>query len=416
LARPYAFLLLSCLASCKGCDAPDPQAKDAAVVAAPPSASSSVAAIDAAPPVASADAATAESFDGGDVDAGASACRLAYGPAEMPFRGTAAMITTPSELRLVANDNGKPRIFPIPIAPPTSAPEKPARPTSFSGMRWPPCEVAGKWAYCEAPGGAIVRSLLDGRESKEIAKCKPGTRIAASTLGANHSIVGYLDKRKTTEGDMLQAFAVVDDGEVQRLSEEGAGATSVRLVPHAGAALAVYLDTRSSMVPTHVRPLSEKDGKLTAGSDVVTFVGPPPERGVDFAIAKSKTSAFVLLPTAKDIAGFGMAAVPIEDPPKVDAPAVWSMYPNGLDPAPIGATVGEGKIYVARVRPREAMPGALRVIELGTLDDKGAFTSLGTIADGRHVTDISVATDGHGAVWILYGDSTITWLERRVCP
>lgn len=390
------------------------------MVATPPSASSSVAAIDAAPPPASSsDAATAEPFDAGDVDAGASACRLAYGPAEMPFRGTAAMVATPTELRLVANDNGKPRVFPIPIAippPPTGAPEKPARPTSFSGMRWPPCEVAGKWAYCEAPGGAIVRSLLDGREAKEVAKCKPGTRIAASTLGAGHSIVGYLDKRKTTEGDMLQAFAVVDDGEVQRLSEEGSGATSVRMVPHAGGALAVYIDTRTSMVPTHVRPLTEKDGKLTAGNDVVIFVGAPPERGVDFTVAKSKSSAFVLLPNAKDISGFGMATVPIDDPPKVDATATWSMYPNGLDPAPVGATVGEGKIYVARVRPREAMPGALRVIELGTLDDKGAFTSLGTIADGRHVTDISVATDAHGAVWILYGDSTMTWLERRVCP
>lgn len=390
------------------------------MVATPPSASSSVAAIDAAPPPASSsDAATAEPFDAGDVDAGASACRLAYGPAEMPFRGTAAMVATPTELRLVANDNGKPRVFPIPITippPPTGAPEKPARPTSFSGMRWPPCEVAGKWAYCEAPGGAIVRSLLDGREAKEVAKCKPGTRIAASTLGAGHSIVGYLDKRKTTEGDMLQAFAVVDDGEVQRLSEEGSGATSVRMVPHAGGALAVYIDTRTSMVPTHVRPLTEKDGKLTAGNDVVIFVGAPPERGVDFTVAKSKSSAFVLLPNAKDISGFGMATVPIDDPPKVDATATWSMYPNGLDPAPVGATVGEGKIYVARVRPREAMPGALRVIELGTLDDKGAFTSLGTIADGRHVTDISVATDAHGAVWILYGDSTMTWLERRVCP
>jgi hypothetical protein len=103
----------------------------------------------------------------------------------------------------------------------------------------------------------------------------------------------------------------------------------------------------------------------------------------------------------------------VKDPPKEDVGATWSLYPNGLDPAPIVATL-DG--WVARVRPKEKMPGARRVLELGRLDDKGAFTSLGVIAENKGITDISLLGDGAKGVWILYGDTNQTFLERRVCP
>src|SRR2546423_514617 len=80
--------------------------------------------------------------------------------------------------------------------------------------------------------GAIVRSTVEGGEAKEIGKGRAGDRIAAAALGANHSVVAYLTKKKTTEGDQLQAFAIVDDGEPARLSDDGAGATAIRLVAH----------------------------------------------------------------------------------------------------------------------------------------------------------------------------------------
>jgi hypothetical protein len=38
------------------------------------------------------------------------------------------------------------------------------------------------------------------------------------------------------------------------------------------------------------------------------------------------------------------------------------------------------------------------------------------VSEGRAITDVEVASDPEGGVWILYGDSRATWLERRICP
>jgi hypothetical protein len=419
--------LVAMVVSCNKCGEPE-GARDAGRDAAPEATATSPSASDAGAPR---DAAIADVeavlHDAAPIDAGASACRLAYGPAEQPFRGPATIVPTPNLVQLVTNDSGKPRVYGVPVGPPPPAGAPPVtapRPTSFTGVRWPPCEVANRVAYCQGPGGAIWRSALSGGgEAKQIAKARNGTRIAASPLGKDHTVVGWLESRRTTEGEMLQAFAAVDDGEPARLSDEGAGATQLRMVPRGEGALAVYIDTRTAMVPVHARPIAAKGSALVPGADEVIFVAGPPERGIDFAVAQGAGATFALLPTAKETTEFGMAALPIPDPPKHDVGALWSLYPNGLDPSPIGATVAvagdkdadKGAI-VARVRPLEKSVGAPRIVELGRIDAKGNFTSYGGIADGRRVTDIALSIDAFGAVWIVYGDTTATWLERRICP
>ncbi|MBX3205864.1 MAG: hypothetical protein KF764_12395 [Labilithrix sp.] len=421
--RPLAAALLM-LASCKSCDDPPKERADAGPAPStpvpPPSA-------DAAAPAAQDAAAAADEPYG---DAGVSACRLVYGPAEQPFRGPAALEVAGHELRLVANDAGKPRVYPVPIAPlpPKNAPSLvPPRPSTFTGMRWPPCELAGRFVYCQAPGGAIVRSVAKGRgpddgsgasSSRTIAKSRSGTRIAAASLGADHSVVAFLDVRRTTEGEMLQAFVALDEREPVRLSEDGAGATTLRFLPRGETPVAVYLDTRTAMVPVHARVLSLREGDLSLGSDAVLFVGGAPERGIDFAAAPVGDKGLAFVPIPRETIDFGVATLVIDDPPKDDVGAVWSHYPNGLDPAPIAAAPSrDGKhAWVARVRPREKAPGSPRILELGRADAAGTFSSLGEIASGQRVTDVAVVEDGAGAVWVLYGDTTITWLERRACP
>ena len=49
------------------------------------------------------------------------------------------------------------------------------------------------------------------------------------------------------------------------------------------------------------------------------------------------------------------------------------------------------------------------------MSSTGTFTTYGEIASGAAVTDISLVEDGGGGVWIAYGDTSITWLERRIC-
>ncbi len=416
------------LASCKACEDSPKGAQDAAAEtgALPVEASG-----DAGEP---SDAAATSPVDGGESDAaavvdepfgdaGTSSCRLVYGPAEQPFRGPAALAVVGSELRLVVNDMGKPRIYPVripPIPPKNASAVVPPRPSSFVGMRWPPCELAGRYAYCQAPGGPVIRSVLGSNEAgKTIAKSRSGTRIAAAPLGSEHSVVGFLDVRRTTEGDMLQAFVALDEQEPVRLSEEGAGATTLRFLVRGESAVAVYLDTRTAMVPVHARAMSlASKGDLVLGEDAVVFVGGAPERGIDFALASAGARGFALVPMPRETLDFGMAALPIEDPPKDDVAAVWSPYPNGLDPSPVAAAAArDGKTaWVLRVRPRERAVGSPRILELGKVDSTGAFTSFGEIAPAKGATDVALIEDGAGAVWLLYGDTTVTWLERRVCP
>jgi hypothetical protein len=232
---------------------------------------------------------------------------------------------------------------------------------------------------------------------------------------------------------MLQAFVALDDQEPMRLSDEGAGATAVRFVHHESATVAVYIDARTAMVPVHTRLVSrsEANGKqasdLVLGTDTVAFVGGPPERGVDFTATSigngRRTKGFALLPIPRETLDFGVAAIPIEDPPKEDVPAVWSLYPNGIDPAPIAAAPArDGKsAWVVRVRPREKEPGSPKILELGRLDAAGTFASLGSLVEigtagaAAAVTDAALVEDASGALWIAYGDSRATWLERRVC-
>jgi hypothetical protein len=111
-----------------------------------------------------------------------------------------------------------------------------------------------------------------------------------------------------------------------------------------------------------------------------------------------------------------MATVRLDDPPIVDAPTAWSMYPNGLDPAPIAATTGVSPIRVARVRPVDARPDSPRGVEIGKLDDKGAFTPHGLLSTTGKISSLAVAVDAIGTLWIYYTDAAGSWLERRVCP
>ena len=262
----------------------------------------------------------------------------------------------------------------------------------------------------------LLLGRLGATDTKQIVKSQPSTRLSASSLGDGHAIVATLDARTTTEGVRMQAFVTLDDGETVRLSDEGAGATVVRVFPRGDGAVALYLDARTSMTPVHARPISLKKAELALGDDAVVFIGGPPERGVELTPAGSGLTFFALVPLARETADFGMAAIPIGEKPKEDVQPAWSFYPNGIDPAPIAATIGGGPTWVARVRPSDRAPGSPRILELGRIDSAGSFTSLGAVSSGKRITDMAIAADTHGSVWLLYGDSNATWLERRVCP
>lgn len=437
----FAFALLAALSvgACRRCDDGAASRTDGALVDAAANAGdaspSSVKADEPSPADANRDAsildaltdaastdASLEPTVTSSADAGAGACRLVYGPSEQIFRGPASLVADKNELHVFANEGGRPRDFPVPIAPPPRAGVvKPPKPAAFVAMHWPPCAIAGKFAFCSKIGGIVQRTTLGANDTKVVARHKAGTRVSAALVGGTHTALVTLDGRRTTEGETLQAFVTFDDGEAQRLSDEGAGATVAHVAARGSGAVAVYLDARMAMSPLHARELSVQGHDLALGPDAVLFVGGTPERSIDFAIADASGAFFALVPHAREAAEFGMAAIPIAAPPKDDVEAVWSLYPNGLDPAPVASAPARDEkdaagAWVARVRPEARAPSSPKVLELGRLGRDGAFTSLGVLANADHVTDLSMAVDAHGAIWILYGDNASTWLERRVCP
>ena len=68
------------------------------------------------------------------------------------------------------------------------------------------------------------------------------------------------------------------------------------------------------------------------------------------------------------------------------------------------------------MRPLEARPDSPRGLELGKLDDVGAFVSYGFVPTTGRVSGASLAVDGKGALWLAFTDSVGSWLERRSCP
>jgi hypothetical protein len=254
-------------------------------------------------------------------------------------------------------------------------------------------------------------------KTASLARARAGGKIAATSFG-EHDIVVFLADQKTSEGLMLQAFASIDGQIPVRVSDDGAGATSVDVVTRDKKAVVAYLDARSVMVPVHARMVEDKDGKAQVGKDAVLFIGGAPDPSVGGTLATSANAAYYLLPIARDATSFGLAVIEIDDPPREDAKVTWSMYPFGLDPAPIAGTRGTSPAFVARVVPRDGGLGAPHAIELGRVDADGAFQTLGLVADGIGATWLGLETDPASprSPVLKYNDGANVITSTLVCP
>ncbi|WP_437966485.1 hypothetical protein WMF04_43940 [Sorangium sp. So ce260] len=466
--RTCAVVLLAALAACRGgSGAPgDGPAPDAGAVAPLPSLSPAVTSAStlpldagladagladaAAPDAATADAAAPDAAapDAAAPDAAAAApgagCKLRRGPLSLSLRGP-ALLWTPDEaaradFRVIFNRDGvaqhvapalgalaAPASSPRGAAPalgalaaPASPPQEAAPDAGAAGgeparASWPACAVASRFVFCMDHGGTIRRTPVWGAEGPPIGAGRRGTGISAVALPGGHTLLAFLSDRKTSEGAVTQAFAVLDDRPAVPLSEEGSGATFVALSPWKGGALAMYIDARSALTPVHARTIGlTPEGKLELGPDAVVFVGDAGESRMGGALAIGADGpAYALLPAAKDMSAFGMAAIRIDEAPRDDMPAVWSLYPNGLSPAPIAATQGVSPIHVARVRPLAREPGSRHALELGQLDGEGRFQPRCLAVEGKSFKHVAIEADRDGSLWIAYTTAAGTFIEQR---
>ena len=347
-------------------------------------------------------------------DAGANACRLVFGPVQEPFVGDATLVLGDTGVLVVAQQRGVPTITAV---PPGNVPAPSVTDAGLSRATSPACEVLGGSSFCMDPFGMIHRRPMASEGGDVVvAHGRPGTPFAAELLDQSHTVVAYLADQRTTEGMVSVAYASVNGGPPVRLSDEGSGTTHVALARRGPSIVALLLDGRVAMTPVHARSLTMVDERLQVGEDVVVFVGGGAEASTRGALATTASgSMYALLPIAGE-AGFGLAGIRLGDPPQIDEPTSWSAYPNGLDPAPVVATRGVTPIRVARVRPLEARPDAPRGLELGRLDDEGAFVPYGLVASKGRVSGVSITVDHAGFLWVLFTDGAGTWLEKRACP
>jgi hypothetical protein len=318
---------------------------------------------------------------------------------------------------LVFNDSGVPRIVTVPrdpgdasVAPLTSA-------AARTHSTLPACAAAGDTLFCPDASGAVHE--WNGDSHALVAKSRAGTDIAATRV-ADHAALAYLADRTTSEGVVREAWALVDHGAPVRLSEDGSGATFVALAPRGEGLLAMTIDARVAMTPAHARPLTLAGTTLKLGADAVVFVGGSAEPHNAGALVTSRDGrAFELVAVADGASAFGMASIRVEDPPREDEPVVWSLYPNGLDPAPLAVTQLGDTMIVARVRPRDESPRSVRDLEIGALAATGAFEAWCVIDEAAFIKDIEVEVDrqsSSGALWVFYRDPRGSVLERRSIP
>jgi len=413
----------------------------AKATASPSASAPAVTARPAPPPSASARAQASTEAPSGDAGAApvakpavpgkaSESCRLTRGPIQLTFTGPATILPEgDADPRVVFNQDGVPRTVRLPAAtkaapPPGKAgkagaskeakPERLALAGAAERAASPACAAAGDALFCLDKAGGVHRWTRSGEGGAVVAQARPGSPLTAATLASGHIAYAFLGDRRTTEGAVTLAFVGFDDATPMTLSEDGAGATHVLLASRADDAVAVYVDARRVLTPVHARVLSAPSGKLALGPDAVVFVGGGTDGRTLPAIARGGDGhELALLPIEKDEKAFGIAAIRVEEQPRDDAAVTWSLYPAEMERPAVAATQGVWPIRVLHARPAGADPKGKKVLELGELDAGGAFKPLCSVAEGSSYTDLAIAVDGAGGLWLAYTDADGTWLEKR---
>jgi len=261
-----------------------------------------------------------------------------------------------------------------------------------------------------SPGGAL-EVLAGGAEG--------GTRVSADSAvpgggGAARDVVIYI-AQAASEKDERQAKLWTEGTGVGPFSSDGSGASSVALARAGGRTVGISLDARSAMSPVHARTIDVGSaGAPRLGPDVVLLVGPSPEGHTEIAAASGRDGPIALVPFARDTTSFGLASIFVGDEPHLDAPVHWSMYPNGIEPAPVAAAVFCGHTWAAYARPSAATPNAQTVLVLAPVD-RGAFGTEIIAGQGFDFTTIAMAARDDGGAWLAWVGNGRSWVRGIRC-
>lgn len=236
----------------------------------------------------------------------------------------------------------------------------------------------------------------------------PNTEVVASKAKGpmTQDVVLYIGREVSREMERAAQLWVEGHGS-RRLSREAGGATSISVVNLGGGKFALLtLDGRVGMSPVHAIFLElDANGAPHLGEDRVVYVAGPAERRTRLVGVQLGLGPVALVPIARATTQFGLLTLVIGHG-EGEAPASWIDYPNGLDPAPLVASLACRTSRIAFVRPTGKLPKEGETLEIARVSPKGEVADRKTIADAakiRHLAMFAGNADGNPGTWVAYG-------------
>lgn len=197
------------------------------------------------------------------------------------------------------------------------------------------------------------------------------------------------------------------------LTPAGAAASSVALTSIGNDVIAWSMEGRTGMSPVHAREVRFQGNSPQLQEDRVVWVGgaSQPFSEIVALPAGPELPARALLATEQDVSHFGLLTLTLTV--GAESQPSWSLYPNGIDPAPVAAAQMCGHSVIARVKPQSAQGATPQELELLTAEATTASPPL-IIAYAQRFFDVSLATLADGALLVTVADER-TWATTLRC-
>ncbi|RYE85936.1 MAG: hypothetical protein EOO75_16370, partial [Myxococcales bacterium] len=182
-------------------------------------------------------------------------------------------------------------------------------------------------------------------------------------------VVAYVGKKRSRDGER-QARVWVEGKGSTALSAEGTGASSTWVVARAPGRLAVvWSDARAALTPLHAVAVElDGAGEPRIAPESTLWMGSPSETMASVTALRVDDHLVAMTALPRDGLDFGLATLPVAfgAPPRDEA--IWKLYPNGLDPAPVTPARLCGQPLVALVRPVDRPIDSPRAVVLASVD------------------------------------------------
>jgi hypothetical protein len=287
---------------------------------------------------------------------------------------------------------------------------------SFELMRGP--SVLGDRAYWIAARQLWVANLdNDGADATPrplASDAQNGTRVAVpqgTPSAGQPPAVAYI-ARNSQDPQTTIAKLWSESAPSLDLTPAGAAASSVALSYVPSGLIAWSMEGRTGMTPVHARELRWQNGALQALEDRVVWVGGASQSFSEIVALLTPTGpARAVLAMERDVSHFGLLTLTLSA--SAESETHWSLYPNGVDPAPLAVAQLCGQTVIARVKPQSSQGATPQELELVSADASSDLPPL-IVAYAQRFFDISLASVAGGALLVTVADQR-TWATTLRC-